>query len=92
MYTREININCNVSLCFKIKALDDPLWDPPYRCFKKVSPTSLPRKRQFKATPKLKTYDGESLDLGMNFKAKFPTNDKILDLSRFHKDIFWFKG
>jgi hypothetical protein len=50
------------------------------------------KKHQFKATPKLKTYDGESLDLGMNFKAKFPTNDKSLDLSGFHKDIFLVQG
>ena len=92
MYTREININCNLSLCIKIKTLDDPLWDPPYWCFKKVTPTSLSSKHQFKATSKLKTYDGESLDVGMNLKAKFPTNDKSLDISIFHKDIFLFKG
>jgi hypothetical protein len=56
---------------------------------------SLQRKHQFKSTLKLKTYDGESLDLGnfaMNLETKVPTNDKILDLSEFHKNICWFGG
>jgi hypothetical protein len=46
---------------------------------------SLPRKHQFKATPKLKLYDGESLKLGnftMNLEAKVPTKVYI-----FHNSV-----
>jgi hypothetical protein len=83
-----------VSLPLTIRDYDDHLW-APYGCFKKVSYTSLQRKHQFKDTPKLKSYDGESLDLGnfaMNLETKVPTNDKRLDLSEFHKDICRFRG
>jgi len=83
-----------VSLPLTIRYYDDHLW-APYGCFKKVTPTSLQRRYQFKATPKLKTYDAESLDLGnfaMNLETKVPTNDTILDLSKVHKDICWFIG